>query len=418
MKLKGRFIGFLLFYNCWWALQAQVVYETAPPEFIKSIVFKSYDQPHQFPVVGPNTPFYLTFDDLTSTATDYYYRISYYNFDWTPSTLFKNEYMAGMDNLRIENFRSSFNTLQPYTHYRLELPNDDTRFLLSGNYMLSIYDSADQLVFSRRFVINSSEAVVAAGVFRARDLAYYQTHQSIQFSVQPTREPFRNPEALVKVVVLQNGQWDRAVTGLKPQYNNGQVLEYRYDEAARYEGGNEFLFFDTKDIRVSSPNVSYVRLGDRYQSFLYTDAIRNTYPYTYGPDINGDFQIRTLQGTQDDAVEADYSWVHFSLSAPYALEQGTVHVIGKFNNYEPSPENQMRYNVSLDGYEVALLLKQGFYNYRYVIQTENQILHHAISGNHAATENQYMVLVYYRNFGSLHDTLVGVGVASSFEILN
>ncbi|MEK9958302.1 MAG: DUF5103 domain-containing protein [Flavobacteriaceae bacterium] len=397
---------------------AQQLDETPPPSYIKSVEFKAYDQPFQFPVVGPNDRFYLSFDDLTTEATDYYYRISYFNHDWSPSTLFKNEYIQGMDNLRIDRFSSSFNTLQPYTHYHLDLPNENTRFLVPGNYMLEIYNGMDQLVFSRRFVRTSGEAVVTAGVFRARDLNFYQTHQSVQFSVTPTGVPFRNPENLIKIVVLQNDQWHTAVTDLKPQYNNGRTLEYRYDEAARFEGGNEYLFFDTKDIRVTSPNVSFVRLGDRYESFLFTDPIRNNYPYSYGPDINGDFQIRTLQGTQDPAVEADYSWVHFSLSAPYELSEGTIHVVGKFNDYLPSDENQLQYNASLEGYEVALLLKQGFYNYRYVIQAGDQTDHHAISGNHAQTENRYLVLVYYRNFGQLHDALIGVGTVSSFEVFN
>ncbi|MEL0202103.1 MAG: DUF5103 domain-containing protein, partial [Flavobacteriaceae bacterium] len=102
----------------------------------------------------------------------------------------------------------------------------------------------------------------------------------------------------------------------------------------------------------------------------------------------------------------------------YELSEGTIHVVGKFNDYLPSDENQLQYNASLEGYEVALLLKQGFYNYRYVIQAGGQTDHHAISGNHAQTENRYLVLVYYRNFGQLHDALIGVGTASSFEVFN
>ena len=42
----------------------------------------------------------------------------------------------------------------------------------------------------------------------------------------------------------------------------------------------------------------------------------------------------------------------------------------------------------------------------------------AISGTHAATENSYTALVYYRDNGALYDALVGVGQAQSFELRN
>ena len=53
-----------------------------------------------------------------------------FNYDWTPSNLFQNEYLNGFDNIRIENYQTSFNTLQPYTNYKLKLPNDQTEFLI------------------------------------------------------------------------------------------------------------------------------------------------------------------------------------------------------------------------------------------------------------------------------------------------
>ena len=38
--------------------------------------------------------------------------------------------------------RSSPGTLQRYTHYELTLPNENTQFKLSGNYMISVFDSS------------------------------------------------------------------------------------------------------------------------------------------------------------------------------------------------------------------------------------------------------------------------------------
>jgi hypothetical protein len=41
-----------------------------------------------------------------------------------------------------------------------------------------------------------------------------------------------------------------------------------------------------------------------------------------------------------------------------------------------------------------------------------------VSGNHALTENSYLILVYYRNFGTRNDALIGIGNTSSFEIID
>src|SRR5690606_26924506 len=126
-----------------------------PPSHIRSIVFKnnSENAVGQFPIVREGESFTLSFDDLNARESDYYYRIVHCNHDWTPSDLLRSQYMRGMDNQRISNYRNSVTTLQPYSHYELSLPNSRTGLKLSGNYILSIYNNKDELQFSRRFVV-------------------------------------------------------------------------------------------------------------------------------------------------------------------------------------------------------------------------------------------------------------------------
>lgn len=69
--------------------------------------------------------------------------------------------------------------------------------------------------------------------------------------------------------------------------------------------------------------------------------------------------------------------------------------------------------------EGTIKLKQGFYNYKYVIKKEDQTLDlNAIGGNFHFTENNYLILVYYRNFGDLYDSIIGIGNANSRTISN
>lgn len=395
----------------------QVLNEITNVDFIKSISFKSETGKHQFPLITKGENFTLQFDDLLGEDNDYYYVIEYFDHDWKPSSLYKNEYLSGLDNLRISNHKSSYGTLQRYTHYKLTLPNENTQFLVSGNYMISVFDANDELMFRRKFLIYEELASIEAGVFRSRELEQFSTHQTVQFSVNPIGINIRNPNNDLKIILLQNEQWDNAKKLSKPQYIIGQELHFRYDLPAQFEGGNEFFHFDTKDNRITNPSISYVEQEDLYQTYLFTDPERANYPYTFNPDINGDFVINTVLG-EDPDTEADYTQVHFSLAKQYTLRDEEIFLYGKFSNYELNENYRLIYNPSYEVYERTLLLKQGFYNYKYVWKTEEGLEKNKISGTHAITENQYLILLYIWDVGNQYDALIGVKTLSSFGIKN
>ena len=387
-------------------------------DFIKTIQFSGLQQNNAFPIVALNEKILLKFDDLNGDEADYYYKISYYNHDWSPSTLFKNEFIDGFDNIRLDNYTTSFNTLQTYTHYQLELPNEDIQFKISGNYLLEVFTNANELAFSRRFCIYQSLSSVQVGIYRAQNMDRFNSHQSVHFAVTPYQQSFRNPDQNIKVVIIQNQQWDYIITGLKPQYFSGKTLEYSYDIPAQFEGGNEYFYFDTKDLRVTSPNINFIRRVDLYESYLNVDIPRMYSQYAYAPDINGKFEIRNIMGPGDPDTHADYSYINFSLAADYQLNGEEVFIYGNFNNYLLNDFNKMYYNPSLEVFEGVLLLKQGFYNYKYVSKKGNTLIKNSLSGSHSLTENDYLVLVYYRILGEQYDALIGVGNASSFELMN
>tara|TARA_Y100000389_G_scaffold88142_1_gene84596 strand:+ start:333 stop:1586 length:1254 start_codon:yes stop_codon:yes gene_type:complete len=398
-------------------VHTQVLNEITNVNFLKSISFKSETGKHQFPMIAKGETFTLQFDDLLAEDNDYYYVIEYFDHDWKPSNLYENEYLSGLDYQRISNHKSSYGTLQRYTHYELTLPNENTQFLISGNYMISVLDANDELMFRRKFLIYERLATIEAGVFRSRELEQFSTHQTVQFSVNPIGVNVRNPNKDLKIILLQNEQWDTAKKLSKPQYVIGKELHFRYDLPAQFEGGNEFFNFDTKDNRVTNPSISYVEQEELYQTYLFTDPERANYPYTFNPDINGDFVINTVMG-EDPDTEADYTQVHFSLAKQYSLRDEEIFLYGKFSNYELNENYKLIYNPSYEVYERTLLLKQGFYNYKYVWKTEEGLEKNKISGTHAITENQYLILLYLWDIGNQYDALIGVKTLSSFGIKN
>tara|TARA_B100000768_G_C11238089_1_gene358174 strand:- start:59 stop:1312 length:1254 start_codon:yes stop_codon:yes gene_type:complete len=389
------------------------------PPNIKTVIFKSENKSNQFPILESGSFMQLSFDDLKANEEDYYYKISYHNFDWSDSILFKNEFLDGLDNIRISDYETSFNTLQRYTHYRLNLPNSSVKFKLYGNYMIHVYDRNEVLQFSRRFVYLKSKVIVSANVYRTRNLSYFQTHQNIKFDIiQRELGAIQNIEDNLSVLLIQNDQWANYISDIKPQFANNKVLKYRYDIETSFEAGNEYLFFDSKDLRVTGPNISFINQGDLYESYLYTDIPRKNSQYSFSQDINGDFQTRTVIGSKNAEIEADYSWIYFTLAASIELPETDIYVLGSFNNYEPTEENLMTYNKALEAYDAKILIKQGFYNYKYFSNTVSGWKPNLISGDFYQTENNYKILVYYRKPGELFDELIGFGETNSINILN
>jgi len=79
----------------------------------------------------------------------------------------------------------------------------------------------------------------------------------------------------------------------------------------------------------------------------------------------------------------------------------------------------MTFNPESGMFEVTLLMKQGFYNYKYVVERNNGTIEpNFVSGNFHFTENNYLILVYYRDFGDLYDGIIGIGTANSRTISN
>ena len=395
------------------------IHELDPTEEIKSITFKSNTNQSELPILKLNERLSLEFDVLNPNEDDFYYVIEHYNFDWTKSKLMKSEYLQGLDNLRIINYENSFNTYQIYSNYKLQIPNKQTRLKVSGNYIIKIFDEDDELVFSRKFMIYESLATVGVQIKRSRDVSNINTKQSVDFVIKTTTSNlrFNNPKQTVNTVIIQNNNLKTAISGLKPQYILGNELIYRYKNDATFWGGNEYLYFENKDVRGTNLGVQFTNLEEVYNSYLYTDIDRSNSSYTYNPDINGNFQI-TVTDRENPSTEADYTVVHFSLLKPELLNK-SVYVYGSYNNYTLNRLNQMTYNSERVAYEVAIKLKQGFYNYKYVsVNDKNELEEGAISGNFYETENNFKVIVYYKDLGARYDRIVGLGEGTSIQISN
>lgn len=413
-----RIFFFIAFVFWGHQLTAQVT-ETQPPFNIKTVTF-TQNTNNVYPFFRLGEPFQFSFDDLYGNEEDYYFTVTHYNYNWTPSDLAKAEYISGIDNQRIQDYENSFNTLQLYSHYRLNFPNNFCQLTKSGNYLLSIYNSTRDLIFSKKFVVYEELTEVPMQIKRSRTGSDNKKMHNVEFSIKSTSLIFQNPMQNIKVILFQNGKWNNCIVNVKPQYTIGNDLIFRYNQETQFFAGNEYLYFDNKEIRAATNTIAKVDSNSGlYNTFLYTDSPRKNKGYTFFPDVNGNFQPRNLIAQNND-VEADYTWVYFSLFAPEYAANSNIYVTGMFNNNVLNSENKMEYNTEKGIFQKAILIKQGFNNYEYTLTDGKQKVDAAndIDGNYYETENNYTALVYYRANGERYDRIIGKGDANSTNITN
>jgi len=347
----------------------------------------------------------LEFDDLHNQRDTYYARIIHCNYDWTRSTLMDLDFLYEFNEFAINDFEFSVDTHIPYVHYWVTLPP----VKLPGNYVVVVYRGTDKddIVLSKRFMVfdtrvsfENERNLVGAGNIAS-------LNQQINFTVNYKNLDVINPLESVKVSIRQNKRWDNMATDIKPSFVREieKQLEYRFFESEKmFKGGNEFRFFDMRSLNNPGRNVARVDRNVRpYEVYIERDKSRKDEAYSQLPDYNGSFIPDNLD--YPDPAFTNYANVNFTLAAPNPYP-GMVYVTGSFNYWNLDETNEMQYDSASKSYNARILLKQGWYDYQYILKAKT-LPPYSLEGSHYETENLYEVLVYYRPFQPQADLLIG-----------
>lgn len=375
-------------------------------------------------LLNSRTQLELVFDDLQEDAAYYSYTLLHCTADWQPSDLDPFDYIDGFSQDDITRYDYSIDTKQPFVQYYLTIPNNNMRITKSGNYILKVFDSDDdeKIILTRRFMVFEQGLSIAATLLSPNLNRLVNTHQKLNFSINYGGLNISNPLEELKVFVLQNGRWDNALANLQPVFIRGKELVYNYVDKNLFEAGNEFRFVDFRSFR---------QFGNRIADVKQLDTVNHVYVQTdkrrireermfrvYYTDKNGKYRIGIHDGIFTD-LGADYAKVHFSLDMPEPLIDGNIYVWGGLTDWYTNTSNQMTYNYKKKVYETTLYLRQGHYDYQYVIAKDGKkaLENATIEGNYYSTENDYTILVYYRSFNARYDRLIAVQRLNSRKFL-
>ncbi|TFH39196.1 MAG: DUF5103 domain-containing protein, partial [Bacteroidia bacterium] len=296
--------------------------------------------------------------------------------------------------------------------YKVAFPNNNIQFVYSGNYVIKVYPMGDpeNPALIKRFMISEKSVLIKPEPQRSKLTIGYDTHQQVDFTVDHPGFNIIDPNRSVFATILQNGRWDNARVNLKPDFiRTGQIAFNDISGKCNFPGGNEFRYFDIKSLRYQTEYVRSIEYFEgRYHVYLIPSLNRGSSEYFYWQDFNGKYYV-ALQEGRDPEIESDYVFVYFTLPASFPVRDGNVYVYGALTDWSISDANRMYYNSDEHRYELTLLLKQGWYNYLYVVADDKGIIvpDQEFESDHFETENDYIILIYYRNPSGRYDRLVG-----------
>jgi hypothetical protein len=150
---------------------------------IKSIQLRPLQENNFSSIVPLGTVLELSFDDLDADSKDYQYKIEHMTHDWQKSRLLSSQFIDGFDQNSIINVTNSFSTFQNYTHYAVKIPNINSIITKSGNYLVSVLNDDEEVLFSRKFVLYENATIIGVEVSRSRNTTTINTQQTVEFTI-------------------------------------------------------------------------------------------------------------------------------------------------------------------------------------------------------------------------------------------
>ncbi|HCW08512.1 MAG TPA: hypothetical protein DGG95_14230 [Cytophagales bacterium] len=347
----------------------------------------------------------LEFDDLQDNRNNYYAKLIHCNYDWTKSSLADLDFLENYNEYNITDYTFSNATYSRFVHYRFQIPP----VKYTGNYVVIVYrnDQSD-LVLSHRMMIYDNQIALNKDNQLLGIANLNPANQQFNFVLDYGDTQVINPMESIHVNMRQNQRWDNAKFNLQPSFvrDADSELDYRFlDDSWQFTGGNEFRFADFRSL--NNPGQNTRRLNKSVKPFeldLAIDAPRGDGTYSQYKDLDGCYIIDNLDYGEPN-ITGNYLYVNFTLKSetPY---NGDVYLVGRFNDYQRTVENKMKYNEARQAYESRQFVKQGWYDFQYILDSKKEPTT-VIEGSHFETENVYEIAVYYHPFRPNADLLIG-----------
>ncbi len=316
------------------------------------------------------------------------------------------EYLSSFQRDDLLDYHPSQATDIQYTHYTYQFPNDNIDFRVSGNYILRVTNQGmeDDVLFERLFFVSEQLSAVDFGLDNV--LLGGSAYPAIQPSAKFTPPPnFRDNVFNYNVCFVRNGQFKHTRCTDRPQLAAQPTLQFYLEPETSFRPQVPDYFVDIGVLHVG-PRIARTDLT----SSPYRVYVEPDYAQFAGtgldPLLSGQIVVdRAVRNVPEPAFQADYVETYFTYVPPNEVPvNGSVVIAGSFNDWRNDPANRMEWIPENRRYEGNVLLKQGQYEYRYLVSDRRVRL----TGAAPRLDNLYSVFVYFKDTSLFTDRLLAV----------
>ena len=93
---------------------------------------------------------------------------------------------------------------------------------------------------------------VSGRINEAPESDYRKKFQKLDFRINRKSYNISNPHDDLKIVVMQNSQWDNVISNVVPSFIDNEFLVYEWDDKITFNSANEYRYFSFNNLEFYS----------------------------------------------------------------------------------------------------------------------------------------------------------------------
>lgn len=384
--------------------------QLSAPQSIKSIQLYRKGFTGNPPIIrlGSSDRLVLEFDELTNISGQFRISFSHHNSDWQESGLPDPWTYDGINELFLRGGEINRFSKPEYFNYKTEFPNREIKFLVSGNYLLHVFDyQSGTELFSLPFFVTENE-----GEFLIKSETLFNQGQDGSAKDQLFGE-FSYPEFIefpqfnLSYIFVQNRFWKDTRKATETSFTKEGLTEFHISRSNSFAASFDFSFLNLSPLSLQNPQI-------------YNFEPTKIPPKVILKDDNLNFlgdsrpSLDSKWGLPKSSRDDQYASVHFRINTGGRFkENSSIYLLGSFNQWQPSDRYKMNLNSDLNVLETSVLLKEGAYPYKYVLKEGGTLNTLILNDSITKQDQEYLGFIYYKDPDYQYDRLLNTKLIQS-----
>lgn len=374
---------------------------------IRSIQFHRLGNPVSAPILNldDNGQLLLRFESLSFDSKSYRVSLSHHNPDWSRSSLPPERFMEGFHTLPVSDVQVSRNNRPSYRQYSFTFPTEQFQITKSGNYLVKV-ENADTgyIVLSLPFFVSENAGSLTSSIeeISVPRQNLRRMHRPVSRYILP--DFVKQPQFDLEFYFAQNRFWGRTRRADELDFSAPDHVQFEMSQRDAFIGDYEFNLLTLNELSQADNDVIEA----------YPDEVPPRLILRDDAEGFAAFQRINLSrvgpfGDPDMDLNAGYADVvfRFDLESP-PDSSATVHLLGDFNNWAVSGNNQLTYDEQTGRWKTNAIIKKGNYKYKYVLVENEEIRDLYFDDQFVNNRQQYHAFVYMRDSAEFYYRLLQV----------